>query len=97
MRSLAARWAFSLVVAAVCVGVLRTSVYTDYEHVRVRMVTTSTLSETPVMAIPLVVHERFTEQPTAITLGVRSGQEPVGLDAELDGQLLHHHGTGRSS
>ncbi len=78
----------SCVLAAVCVAVLSTRVYEQFERVRVRLLSSSRIAEGPLMAIDLPADRRLSGQPAALIVRVTGGLEPTTLTVALDGREL---------
>lgn len=78
----------SIALAALCVGVLGTRVYTAFERVRVRIVTAPQVADASSMRIGVPVHGRLSGERAALILRVQGASEATDLTVALDGNEL---------
>ncbi|HJR60600.1 MAG TPA: mannosyltransferase family protein, partial [Vicinamibacterales bacterium] len=83
------RLGISVLLAALCMGVLATRVYEDFERVRVRLITAPRVAEGSAVTIGLAGQTgRLTGQPVAVILRVQGASEPTDVAISLDGRRL---------
>lgn len=82
------RLGWPLLLALVCVAVLGSRVYVDFERVRARLVTTARPAEGAALTVPLRNQDRLAGLPVAIIARIRGDAEPLDITISLDGRQL---------
>jgi hypothetical protein len=80
----ARRAAYSLLIASVCLAVLATRVYLDFERIRFRVVTAPRLADGPVMSVPLPDLSRLSGSPAAVIVRLHGTTQPVNITIALN-------------
>lgn len=82
------RAALSLLIASVCLAALATRVYTDFERIRFRIVTSPRLADQSTLSVPLPDLSRLSGSPAAVIVRLEGAAEPVSVTVALDSTPL---------